>query len=84
MDRFPGRLSSLFVMSDLLTSVQFPPEKPVFESLPSVQSFLVESQRRVIQHCRRLFKAQDLAAEHRQRLTRLVDLAEVELQRLLA
>jgi hypothetical protein len=40
------------------------------------------SQRRVIEHCRRLLKAQDLAAEHRQRLTRLVGLAETELQRL--
>ena len=48
---------------------------------PGVQSVLIESQRR-IEHCRRLLKAQDLAAEHRQRLTRLVELTEAELQRL--
>jgi hypothetical protein len=69
-------------MSNVLTSVRFSPEKPVSERSPGVQSFLVESQRRVIEHCRRLLQAQDLAAEHRQRLTRLVELTEAELQRL--
>jgi len=69
-------------MSDLLTGVRFPPETPVFEQLPSVRSFLVESQRRVIEHCRRLLTAQDLAAEHRHRLTRLAGIAETELQHL--
>jgi hypothetical protein len=69
-------------MSDLLTSDRLPPATPVFEQLPSVESFLVESQRRVIEHCRRLLKYQDLAAEHRQRLTRLVELTEAELPRL--
>jgi hypothetical protein len=68
-------------MSDFLTDVRSP-ETPVFESLPSVRSFLVESQRRVIEHCGRLLKAQDLAAEHRQRLIRLAGLAKAELQRL--
>ena len=70
------------IMSDLLTTVRFPPETPVFERPHSVRSFLVESQRRVVEHCRGLLKAQDLAAEHRQRLTRLVEMAEAELQRL--
>ena len=69
-------------MSDLLTSVLLPPETLAFERPRSVRSFLVESQRRVIEHCMRLLKAQDLAAEYRQRLTRLVELAEAELQRL--
>jgi hypothetical protein len=69
-------------MSDLLTSARFPPETPVFERSPSVRSFLVESQRRVIEHCRRLLNAQDLAAEHRQRLTRVVEMTEAQLQRL--
>jgi hypothetical protein len=69
-------------MSNVLTSVRFSLETPVFERSPGVHSFLVESQRRVIEHCRRLLKAQDLAAEHRQRLTRLVELTEAELQRL--
>ena len=36
-------------MSDLLTSVRFPPETPVFERHPNVRSFLIESQRRVIE-----------------------------------
>ena len=68
-------------MSDVLSNVRFPPEKPLFERYPSVRPFLAESQRRVIDHCRRLLKAQDLATEHRERLIRLVELAEAELQR---
>jgi hypothetical protein len=85
-DRIPSRpfLSRYSIMSDLLTSVWLPPESPVFECPSSVQSFLVESQRRVIEHCRRLLKAQDLVAEHHQRLIDLVDMAEAELQRLQA
>jgi hypothetical protein len=69
-------------MSDFPTNVRFPFETPLLERPRSVRSFLVESQRRVVEHCRRLLKAQDLAAEHRQRLTRLVELAEAELHRL--
>lgn len=69
-------------MSDLMTSVWLPPETPLPERYPSVRYFLVESQRRVIEHCWRLLKAQDLAAEHRRRLTRLAEMAEAELQRL--
>jgi hypothetical protein len=69
-------------MSDSLIGVRSS-ETPVFESLPRGGTFLVESQRRVIGHCRRRLKAQDLAPEHRQRLTRLVGLSEAELQRLL-
>jgi hypothetical protein len=67
-------------MSNALISV-LSPETPVIERSLGVQSFLIESQRRVSEHCRRLHKAQDLAAEHRQRLTRLVELTEAELQR---
>jgi hypothetical protein len=44
---------------------------------------VVEKTGSLIEHCRRLLKAQDLAAEHRRRLTRLVEL-EAELQRLIA
>jgi hypothetical protein len=59
-------------------------QQDVFERLaPSVRSFLVESQRRVIEHCGRLLTAQDLAADHRHRLTRLAGIAEAEMQRLL-
>lgn len=55
-----------------------------FEHLaPSVQSFLVESQRRVIEHCERLLAAYDLAADYRDRLTRLAEVTEADLQRLI-
>jgi hypothetical protein len=77
----PWRPPRYSIMSNVLTSV-LSPEAPVFERSIGVQSFLIESQRRVIEHCTRLLKAQDLAAEHRQRLTRLVELTEAELQRL--
>jgi hypothetical protein len=54
-----------------------------FEQLaPSVRSFLVESQRRVIDHCARLLAAEDLTEDHRNRLTRLAGVAKAELQRL--
>jgi hypothetical protein len=44
--------------------------------------FLVESQRRVIEHCERPLAAHDLAADYRERLTRLAEVAEADLQRL--
>jgi hypothetical protein len=50
----------------------------------AARSFLIESERRVITHCRRLLAAQDLAMEQRQRLIRLIDRAETELQHLVA
>jgi hypothetical protein len=57
-----------------------PPETDGFERLePGVRSFLLESQRRVIEHCRRLLAAEDLAAEHRHRLTRLAGNVEADL-----
>jgi hypothetical protein len=75
-------LARCSIMSDFPTSLRVPPETPAFERPRSVRSFQVESQRKVVEHCRRLLKAHDLAAEHRQRLTRLVEMAEAELQRL--
>lgn len=70
-------------MLDLPTSIGFRHEAAAFERLPqSVRFFLSESQRRVIDHCRRLLSAQDLAAEHRHRLTRLAGIAETELLQL--
>jgi hypothetical protein len=68
-------------MSDFSTSLTV--RQDAFEQLaPSVRSFLVESQHRVIEHCGRLLSAGDLAADHRHRLTRLVTIAEAELQHL--
>jgi hypothetical protein len=40
--------------------------------------FLVESQRRVIEHCERLLGAHDLTADYRERLTRLTEVAEAD------
>lgn len=84
-DRIPKpALLHYSIMSESLTNARLPPEAPLSERLPSVRSFLLKSQLRVIEHCRRLLAAQDLAAEHRLRLARLVDLTEAELRRLLA
>ncbi|QHP67730.1 hypothetical protein EI171_10010 [Bradyrhizobium sp. LCT2] len=48
----PGRLPPRYsIMSDVLTSVRFPPETLVFERAARVRSFVVESQRRAIEHC---------------------------------
>ena len=72
-------------MPDLPTSLRFRHEAAASEALPPrVRSFLLESQRRVIEHCGRLLTARDLDAEHRHRLTRVVAIAETELQRLVA
>jgi hypothetical protein len=69
------------VMPDSSTSPRV--QQDTFKRLtPSVRSYLVKSQRRVIEHCGRLLTAQDLAADHRHRLTRLAGIAEAELQRL--
>jgi hypothetical protein len=70
-------------MSDFLPSLERGSEIPDSRD-PTWQSFLVESERRVIGHCLRLLAAPDLTAEHRQRLTRLVAAAETELQHLAA
>jgi len=72
-------------MPDLPTGLRFQLETAEPERLsPSVRSFLIESQRRVIEHCGRLLAAQDLTAEHHRRLTRLVGIAETELQHLVS
>ena len=72
-------------MSDFLTSLEPAPETSAFgPHPPTVRTFLVESERRVIGHCLRLLAAPDLSTEHRLRLTRLVAAAETELQRLAA
>ena len=70
-------------MTESSTSLRLPPETDGFERLePGVRSFLLASQRRVIEHCRRLLAAQDLAAEHRHRLARLSGSAEADLTHL--
>jgi hypothetical protein len=47
-----------------------------------VRRFLIESQRRVIGHCRKLLEEQGLSFTERRRLSRLVSATEEELQRL--
>ncbi|HTO65120.1 MAG TPA: hypothetical protein VMM15_28160 [Bradyrhizobium sp.] len=47
-----------------------------------VRRFLIESERRVMEHCRRLLEQQGLSFTERRRLSRLVGAAEDELQRL--
>ena len=71
-------------MTDLLTSIRFRPETAQEGLPPSVQSFLIQSEQRVIEHCERLLRAQDLAAEHHHRLKGILGVAEAELQRLVA
>lgn len=48
----------------------------------AVRAFLIESERRVVAHCRSLLVRDHLSGEERRRLTRLVGEAEAELQRL--
>jgi hypothetical protein len=47
-----------------------------------VRRFLIESERRVVLHCRKLLGAKSLSFEHRRRLTQVLGAAETELQRL--
>ena len=49
-----------------------------------VCAFLIESERRVLAHCRSLLDRDGLSGEERRRLTRLASEAETELQRLVA
>ena len=56
----------------------FPGERPLPET---VSAFLVESERRVLLHCRKLL-AQDVPSDERQRLLRLAEAADQELQRI--
>jgi hypothetical protein len=79
------------IFQSVMPSMSYPlshdptPETSAFApQLPTVQTFLVESERRVIGHCLRLLAAPDLSTEHRQRLSRLIAAAESELQRLAA
>ncbi|MES2029176.1 MAG: hypothetical protein V4477_08380, partial [Pseudomonadota bacterium] len=72
------------VMSNLSTSVR-PPHATRISGpiqIPGVRSFLIKSERKVVEHCAWLLKANELASEDRRRLTRLVELVETELQRL--
>jgi hypothetical protein len=70
-------------MPNFSTNVR--PSRETFASgriqIPGVQSFLIKSERKVIEHCGRLLK-NELTSEDRRRLTRLVELVETELQRL--
>jgi len=81
-------LSFKFIMrsiSDFSTGLERAPQTSAFEPPPpTLRSFLIESERKVIGHCLRLLAVADLAAEERQRLNRLVATAETELQRLAA
>jgi hypothetical protein len=47
-----------------------------------VRRFLIESERRVVLHCRKLLSQGSLSFEHRRRLTKVLSEAETELQRL--
>jgi hypothetical protein len=70
-------------MSDLLNRTLSRSEPALFEQLPSsVRTFLIESERRVIEHCMRLLTRRDLTPEHRQRLSRLVGLVDAQWQSL--
>jgi hypothetical protein len=72
-------------MSDLLNRTLSRSEAALFEQLPSsVRTFLIESERRVIEHCMRLLALRDLTPEHRRRLSRLVGLVEAQSQGLVA
>jgi hypothetical protein len=48
-----------------------------------INHFLVESEQRVIAHCRAMLRRDDLEAAERQRLTNVLGDAEMRLQRLL-
>ena len=50
----------------------------------AVRAFLIESERRIVVHCRSLLERNGLSAEERRRLTRLASEAEAGLQRLMA
>jgi hypothetical protein len=70
-------------MSSRAIQTQHLAEAAIFQQLlPSVRSFLFESERRVIEHCLRLLQSRDLAGDQRERLIRLAKLAETHLQRL--
>jgi hypothetical protein len=47
-----------------------------------VRRFLIESERRVIAHCRKLLETEALSFTERRRLSRILGAAEDELQRL--
>ena len=68
-------------MSNLLNRTLPQSESAVFERLPpSVRTFLIESERRVIEHCMRLLALRDLSLDDRQRLSRLVGLVDSQWQ----
>jgi hypothetical protein len=78
------KISRNALESNLATRARPPDETPISGrmQIPGVRSFLIKSQRRVIEHCGRLLEAHDPASEDRRRLTQLVELVETELQRL--
>jgi hypothetical protein len=49
-----------------------------------VRAFLIESERRVLSHCEKLLKQNDLSSDERRRLLRLAGEAQEELERLAA
>jgi hypothetical protein len=68
-------------MSNLLNRALPRSEPAVFERLPpSVRTFLIESERRVIEHSMRLLALRDLSHEDRQRLSHLVGLVDARWQ----
>ena len=50
----------------------------------AVRAFLIESERRVLSHCEKLLKQNDLSSDERRRLLRLAGEAQEELERLAA
>jgi hypothetical protein len=64
---------------------RLPPSERRDRPLPdSVRAFLVESERRVLLHCRKLLAQENLSGDERRKLVRLAGEAEEELQRLAA
>lgn len=57
------------------------PDRPLPDA---VRAFLIESERRIVAHCRSLLERNGLSGEQRRRLTRLASEAEAGLQRLMA
>jgi hypothetical protein len=88
--RLRGSHSHMFPAFDirhLIRHVQ--PVEPGFAAIraccvrataPSVRTFLIESERRVIEHCMRLLALRDLSLEDHQRLSRLVRLVDAQWQ----
>lgn len=61
-----------------------PPTRHRQPDIGAVRAFLIESERRVILHCDKLLKQNDIFSDERRRLLRLAGEAREELQRLAA